>query len=37
MSAYAYYDFSFYSDAIDEVNRFLKLIQIAKKRLCSLP
>ncbi len=24
MSAYAYYDYSFYSDAVDEVNRFLK-------------
>ena len=36
MSAYAYYDFSFYSDAISEVDRFLKTYPNSKKGLCSL-
>ena len=32
MSAYAYYDFSFYNDAIDEVNRFLKTYPNSKRK-----
>ncbi len=32
MSAYAYYDYSFYSDAIDEVNRFLKTYPNSKRK-----
>ena len=32
MSAYAYYDFSFYSDAISEVDRFLKTYPNSKRK-----
>ena len=32
MSAYAYYDYSFYNDAIDEVNRFLKTYPNSKRK-----
>ena len=32
MSAYAYYDYSFYSDAIDEVDRFLKTYPNSKSK-----
>ena len=32
MSAYAYYDYSFYSDAIDEVDRFLKTYPNSKRK-----
>ena len=33
MSAYAYYDYSFYNDAIDEVNRFLKTYPNSKRKV----
>ena len=32
MSAYAYYDYSFYNDAIDEVDRFLKTYPNSKRK-----
>ncbi len=32
MSAYAYYDFSFYNDAISELNRFLKTYPNSKRK-----
>ena len=32
MSAYSYYDYSFYNDAIDEVNRFLKTYPNSKRK-----
>jgi len=32
MSAYAYYDYSFYNDAIDEVERFLKTYPNSKRK-----
>ena len=32
MSAYAYYDFAFYNDAIDEVDRFLKTYPNSKRK-----